>query len=241
MTQHGGGGLDAHALIASTQPSAELCGVAQSLERVCRAALECLELSGAVVRILTGDGSASAVIAAEGTQDRLGEIEFDVGDGPGRTAHHLSRPVLVARLAGADGDQWPTFRDVAVDRGVAAVFVFPLHFGAVGFGTLELFAKQAGSLTPEQLQLCQALARIQLDLLLRGRPTKPDGSLSEGLAGVVDDHSVIAQAQGMAMVDLGVTLDDALSRLRAHAFAEGISLDQLAHDVLDGYQLPSDA
>jgi AmiR/NasT family two-component response regulator len=49
-------------------------------------------------------------------------------------------------------------------------------------------------------------------------------------------------AQGMVMVQLGVSLPEALARLRAHAFATDQDLADLAADVLAGrLHLPSDS
>ncbi len=64
----------------------------------------------------------------------------------------------------------------------------------------------------------------------------------DGLGGVVDAHYVVYQAQGMTMVDLGVSLVDALARLRAHAFAADRSLQDVARDVVEGrLRLETDA
>ena len=38
----------------------------------------------------------------------------------------------------------------------------------------------------------------------------------------------------MTMVDLGVGIDEAMARLRGHAFAEGRSVDDVAKDVVAG-------
>ena len=43
---------------------------------------------------------------------------------------------------------------------------------------------------------------------------------------------VVHQAAGMAMVQLGTSLPEALVRLRATAFAEGISINDLATDLV---------
>ena len=43
---------------------------------------------------------------------------------------------------------------------------------------------------------------------------------------------VLYQAQGMVMVQLGVSLGEAMSRLRAHAFAENRPLGDVAADVV---------
>ena len=44
----------------------------------------------------------------------------------------------------------------------------------------------------------------------------------------------VYQAQGMVMVDLGVTLAEAMARLRGHAYAENRYLSDVARDVVAG-------
>jgi ANTAR domain len=44
----------------------------------------------------------------------------------------------------------------------------------------------------------------------------------------------VYQAQGMAMVDLGVSLPDALARLQACAYAHDRLLHDVARDIVNG-------
>ena len=229
---------DPFAMIARVPPSADLDGLPQSLERICRAAVDNLALLGAAVRLLPQSASAGVIVAAKGPSHRLGEIEFDVGEGPGTTAYASSRPVLVSDLAGDDGNDWPGFQVAASEQGLAAVFAFPLQVGAVTFGTLELYAAQAGPLTRSQAWLGRTFAEIAVGILLDGGATGPEGVLSPGFLQLTENHNEVALAQGMVMVDLGVSLGEAMARMRAHAFAKGISLGELASNVVAGYLLP---
>lgn len=230
--------LLARALVESVTPSGDYDGAARSLERLCRAAVENLDLLGASVHLLA-DGSAGVFVAADGTPARLGDIEFDAGDGPGATAVALNRPVLVSNLAGPFGDEWPGYRHGALELGVASVFVFPLHLGAVAFGTLELLSGRVGALSREHARLARRFAAIGVEILLDGDLTDSAGELSGGLERAFANRADIAQAQGMVMVDLGVTLGEAIARMRAHAFASEMALSELARKVIDGYVLPS--
>ena len=76
--------------------------------------------------------------------------------------------------------------------------------------------------------------------LLDGHLTDPDGGLSPGFERAFEHRADIAQAQGMVMVDLGVSLVEAITRLRAHAVRHRLSLSDLASKVIDGYALPAD-
>ncbi len=238
------GGADGYgaalAMIGAVTPSRFLEGAAQSLERTCRAMVDNLGLAGVAVRLRPHHGTSAVLVAPEGASRRLGEMEFSLGEGPGLSAHGSRRPVLVPDLAGPGGAEWPGFRQTAVAEGVAAVFAYPLHVGAVRFGTLELFAVRAGILNARRTSLVGTFAEIMTGILLDGGLTLPDGALSPGLTRVFDHRAEVAQAQGMVMVDLGTTLGEAMARLRAHAFSEGIPLIELARRVIGGYALPVD-
>lgn len=227
-------------LIETTPADLSLEGVVRSLERLCRAISTQLELLGVVIRLAATDGAPTLVVAPLGTASRLAELEVTAGEGPGRTANVLRRPMLVADLHGSAGADWPGFRLAAAEAEVAAVFAFPLHVGAVGFGTLELFSWRAGSLPRADLALVQSFAEIATENVLDDGLTLPGGALSPSLDRVFGHHAEIAQAQGMVMVDLGVTLAEAMMRLRAHAFAEGEPLLALAQRVISGYSIPTD-
>lgn len=58
---------------------------------------------------------------------------------------------------------------------------------------------------------------------------------------VLETHAHVYQAQGMLMVDLGISLPEALARMRAHAWATGQDLTTLAGEIVAGQtRLPRD-
>ena len=60
-----------------------------------------------------------------------------------------------------------------------------------------------------------------------GRPRE-----GPALAGLSDSRAEVYQAVGMISVQLGVGLEVAFVRLRAHAFADGRALEDVADDVV---------
>ena len=60
----------------------------------------------------------------------------------------------------------------------------------------------------------------------------PSGALAAELEGGGDFYFVVHQAAGAVSVQLGVTVTEALVRLRAHAFSEGRSVNEVAEDVV---------
>ena len=49
----------------------------------------------------------------------------------------------------------------------------------------------------------------------------------------IDGRAVVHQATGMITIQLGTSLADALLRLRAHAYASGRTVSDIAADVVD--------
>jgi hypothetical protein len=114
--------------------------------------------------------------------------------------------------------------------GARALFAFPLQAGAIRAGVLSLYRAQPGPLTPQQLADALVFADIALQLLL----DSPAGISPEyrPLDGLSDSRAEVYQATGMISVQLGVSLEEAFVRLRAHAFAVGTPLDDVADDVV---------
>lgn len=210
--------------------------VTTSLERICHAATRRLELMGSAVNLISA-GGADGVVASSGPRAReVAEIEFTVGEGPGMEAFSSRRPVFVDDLALFD-DRWPGYSSAAKRADLAAVFAFPLHIGAVGFGVLELYADEPGGLDTEQTAVAATFAQMSTEALLDEESTTEDGQLVPSLATALDYRNEIAQSQGMVMVDLGVGLSEALVRLRAYAFTHGEPLISVARRVIDGYRI----
>ena len=90
----------------------------------------------------------------------------------------------------------------------------------------------AGPLGTQELTACLIFAEVATELLLDSSPTgaHPDPDLR----GAIHVRDEVYQAQGMVMVELGVSLEVALARMRAVAFAEGVSLQELAAHIVAG-------
>jgi hypothetical protein len=69
----------------------------------------------------------------------------------------------------------------------------------------------------------------------------------DGLESAVESRSELFQAQGMVKIQLGVSLAEAMSRLRAHAYTQDRRLADVARDVvarrlvLEPDRLPGDS
>jgi hypothetical protein len=208
------------------------------LELLCRSLVSDLGFNGAVITLMAS-GEPEAVAAVSDPSTRVADaVQFDMGEGPSRDAFALGRPVLVPDLATNDG-QWPGLESEAAALGISAVFAFPLQLGATRLGVLTCYSDRPRFLLSLELSACLTYASVATDFLIDrvGAPGLDHRSFWQD---EVEIRTQVYQAQGMVMVDLGVSLAEALVRLRAAAFSEGVPLNELAAQVVAGLRsLPS--
>jgi hypothetical protein len=105
--------------------------------------------------------------------------------------------------------RWPAYAAQAYDRGVRAVFAIPVQVGVRRLGVLDFYRRRSGSLDPQGLARAQTFAKVAADILLDGQDRAAPGRIDDDLDGALAHRYVVYQAQGMIMVDLGLSLDDA--------------------------------
>jgi hypothetical protein len=206
-------------------------GVADRLRGVCELCVSELAVSGARVRVLGGvaaNGSGALVYATDPTSLRLENLATTSGVGPCFDAFTDRYPILVPDLA-REQFRWPGFASEALEAGVTAVFAFPLQIGGARLGVLELHRMTAGSLTADQLADALLLSDEATDTILDDL----DGLRPMELPGVVDIQAEVHQATGFVAVDLGVTLNEALLRIRGYAFARRLMLADVARQIVE--------
>jgi hypothetical protein len=163
------------------------------------------------------------------------QLQFLLGEGPCRDAYAGAGPVLVEDLRAPVWQQrWPAFAPAAVQAGVQAVFALPLCVGDTRVGVLDLYRETVGGLTEQTLSDALIMADAVTELLLAESVADGDDDnpmLADGREYLLQ-RATVHQATGMVSVQLGVPVEDALARLRAHAFAAGRELDEVAADVL---------
>jgi len=193
------------------------------------------------VSLMSAAGSEGVVAASDDRCRDVGEIQFATGEGPCHDAYAARRPVLTPDLRSVTHRRWPGYSSAAIESGVAGIFAFPLHVGAVVLGVLNVYTAQPGSLSQEQVAAALTRAQLATEILLDGDLVSAGGRLDRDVSTVLDHRAEIYQAQGMVVVDLKVDLAEALSRMRAHAFGNEMPLIDLARDIIAGFVLPVDA
>jgi ANTAR domain len=117
---------------------------------------------------------------------------------------------------------------------VEAVFAFPLQVGAARAGALDVYRNTPGPLTPDGLAQAFTFAEVAMGLLADGEYSIAGSRRSADLDDALAYRLEVYQAQGMLTVDLGVSITEAMARLRAYAYAEDRALSDVARDIVGG-------
>lgn len=207
-------------------------GVAGVLQRVCTAAARALSAFGVGMSVMADGGVRGVAAASDQACERLEDLQFVLGEGPCIDAFASRRPVLVPELGDDVMRRWPVYTPAVHEGGVRAVFAFPLQVGAARLGVLDVFRDHAGPLSADHLAQALAFAEAAVTTLLDGQERAQPGAAADGLDAAMDYGAALYQAQGMVMVQLGVTLTEALTRIRGYAFAHGRDVRDVARDIV---------
>lgn len=205
---------------------------------VCAAAVAALPVGGAGLSAMSRTAASHPLCSTDDISEQLEELQLTLGEGPCVDAFASGSAVLTPDLLTAGLPcRWAVFTDAALKAGARAVFSLPLQKGAISPGVLDLYAGIPTPLAAEELADAMAFADLATLILLdtgideTGAPT--DGPMPDrGFEDLGAYRAEIDQASGMITVQLGVGIEEAFVRLRAHAYARGRRLADVAADVV---------
>ena len=170
--------------------------------------------------------------ATDAVSSLVEELQFRLGEGPCLDAFREDRPVIEPDLAHPATVRWTAFTPPALEAGVRSIFGFPLHIGAVRLGAIDLYCDHPGALSDEQYADALVVADVVARSVATMQADAAPGALSEELGSGQDFRLAVHQAAGMVSVQLGVSIDEAVLRLRAHAFAVDEPVSEVARRVV---------
>jgi len=189
--------------------------------RLGRACVAVLGAQGGTVTVAASPGEQLTITTSGGTSAELGAMQEVLGDGPGHVAIAEDRIVVTPLRPGAvPDDVFSLFAGGGGDGDEDATwYAVPMRVGGIPVGALGLYV--AGSSLARSLEEAQFLA----------------DAVGTAVLGEADEDGASARAQvhqatGMAAIQLRLPPPDALAVLRAHAFAQGATLEAVAHDVV---------
>jgi hypothetical protein len=201
-------------------------------DRLVRVGQSSMDVTGVGLSLLSGASPAAILAATDGTARVIEELQFGLGEGPCVDSVSTGRPVLHGDLAQTASLLWPGFTSGALEAGVAAVFAFPLQVGAISLGALDLSRDTVGPLEDEDVREAVALAGAATVLLLHLQLNSGHEEIHVDLADSLVHRAVVHQATGMIAGQMETDLADALTLLRARAFASGRPIVDVARDVV---------
>jgi len=200
--------------------------------RLCEVTRDVVDVSGAGVMLMSGDVPLGSLCTTDAVSNLIEELQFTLGEGPCVDAYTESQVVLEPNLTDPGTPRWLAFSRQALDAGVRAVFAFPLRVGAARLRALDLFRDGPGSLSDDQHADALVMADVLANWVLDVQANAPPGSVAEELERDADFQFVVHNAAGAVSVQLGVSVTEALIRLRGYAFANDRRLRDVAEDVL---------
>jgi GAF domain-containing protein len=202
-------------------------------KRLCQVCAEATGMSGAGIMLMSGDVPRGSLCTTDEMSDVIEQLQYALGEGPCVDAYQQDWPVLEPDLVNPQAPRWLAFARPAIEAGVRAVFGFPLQVGAVRLGALNLCRDRPGPLTDDQHADALVVADIAAQAVLVLQATASPERLAVELGAGADFHYVVHQASGMVAAQLEVSVGQALLRLRAYAFGNDRSLNDVAREIVE--------
>jgi hypothetical protein len=205
-----------------------------------RACVQVLPVAGASIsvmddlRIPVGASDRNAAIAER--------VQSSGGQGPCLEAHQTRRPIVATERS--IRDSWPTFYAELVARTpYRSVVSVPLTIGPARLGALDLYLEG-----PEDAAVLSLTdATVVADQISAAMNDAPSATTWFGIRqptwltrSAAQRRMKVWQATGRISAALSLDAADATALLRAHTYAAGRDIDDVAADVVSG-RLPTDA
>jgi hypothetical protein len=207
-------------------------GGAWSAARLCEVCPGIVGANGAGVMLMSGDGPSGSLCTTDGVSHLIEELQYVLGEGPCVDAYRQDMVVTEPDLADPVTRRWFAFSPPAIEAGVRAVFGFPLRVGAVRLGALNLYRDSPGPLSSDQHADALVMADVAARWVLEAQAGALPGAIAQELEVGADFHYIVHNAAGMVSVQQGISVTEALIRLRAFAFSSDRLLADVARDVI---------
>jgi hypothetical protein len=183
--------------------------------------------------LMSGGSPSGSLTSTDEVSQLIEDLQYALGEGPCVDAYEQGRAVTEPDLADPVTQRWLAFTPPVLQAGARALFGFPLRIGTMRLGALDLYRDRPGPLSNEQHAAALTLAGIVARWVLEVEAGAPAGTVPRELETGADFHFVVHNAAGMVSVQQGISIADALIRLRAYAFSHDRPLTEVAQDIVD--------
>ena len=228
------------ALATVTGP--ELAGPELLPVRLARACAETLQVDGAGISLVDGAQQHVPLGASSECAADAERLQFTVGEGPCMTAQRTRHPVLAS-----EDDlrrRWPVFTDLLVGRTpYRAVVALPLQPALAGAAAIDLYFERSAAVPALDVFSAVAVGELVTSALSDAAvwSTWVPAEGPEWLHGPTPQRrAAVWEAMGKVSVDLELDSVAALDLLRLQAYRSGLSVDDVAAELLAGRFRPAD-
>jgi len=200
--------------------------------RLCTVGPQITGSNGVGVMLMSGDIPSGSLCSSDEVSELIEDLQFTLGEGPCVDAYQDDKIVSEPDLADPQTRRWFAFTPPALEAGARAVFGFPLRVGTVRLGALNLYRDRPGELTAEQHADALVLADVTARWVLDAQAGAPSGVVAEQLEAGADFHLAVHNAAGIVSVQEGISVTEALIRLRAFAYSHDRPLADVAQDII---------
>ena len=155
------------------------------------------------------------------------DLQYTLGEGPTPDAARTRALVTTADLS--TDASWPALASAAPATSPArSAAALPLHLGVIVPGVLTAYRTAPAHFTHHQIDILAALAAALIHPLLQTATAQAPNGMPDLL------RAEVHQAAGMTSVQLDIPIDQALLRVRAHAWTHNRPLREVAHRIVTG-------
>jgi hypothetical protein len=200
--------------------------------RLCAVGPQITGANGVGVMLMSGDIPSGSLCSSDDVSQLIEDLQYTLGEGPCVDAYRGDQFVTEPDLADPQTRRWFAFTPPALQAGVRAVFGFPLRVGTARLGALNLYRDRPGELSTDQHADALVLADLTARWVLDTQAGAPSGVVAEQLEAGADFHFTVHNAAGIVSVQEGISVTEALIRLRAFAYSHDRPLADVAQDVI---------
>jgi GAF domain-containing protein len=192
------------------------------------------DVSGCAVGLVLADehGRLHYMGASDQSARDLEILQLEQEEGPCLDCFSSGQAVVNTDLADATR-RWPSFAPLAVEAGVLSVHAFPMRLRERVIGAMNVFGREAESLTHDEIRVIQAMADVATISIIQEQAIARAEVLTEQLQLALNNRIVIEQAKGAVARALSVSVDEAFELIRARARRERTPLTELAFELVD--------
>lgn len=220
-----------HALLSITDYLVSGDDPVELLSELAAACVHLLDVAACGVLLADDQRELHLVAASSGAARTIELLQLQCGEGPCLDCFRTGKQISVPDLSHAV-DTWPVVAPAARDCGFVSACAVPLRLRDQVLGAIGLFGTTAGGLTPQDVDLAEALGHVAGMTLVAQRAAADRQQLTDQLQHALKSRTLIEQCKGLLAATGGVDMDEAFRVLRKYARDHNLGLTAVAGAVV---------